>query len=324
VTRTEGSSADDAHEALQEDALLRWYPRAWRARYGEDLIALLDDEYGGHPPTLVRLGLVTGGLRERARQAAIIGDSVPPVDGVRAGALMVLAAWSAFVVAGASFAKFSEHFDEALPHTMGAHRIPDLAFTVLQAVAGVASVLVVAGAILAAPAFARFLRAGGWSSMRGHFVRALACTAVTIASTVPLVVWAHHLTAHQRNSGLTGYGAIFLLWVVLIVITLTMWTVVAVAAARRVQLRSAVLKAEATLGAAVAVAMMVMVGATAVWWGSMAKDAPSFLDASPGGGPGSPWDLWLVATVALMGAAAVVATVGVVREARMWTRMRRN
>ena len=199
---TEGSKAADAHGVPHEDALLRWYPRAWRARYGEDLIALLDDEYGGHPPALVRLGLVTGGLRERARQAAITGDSAPPVDGVRAGALMVLAAWSAFVVAGASFAKFSEHFDEALPHTMGAHHIPDLAFTVLQTVAGVVSVLVVAGALLAAPDFVRFLQAGGWSSVRGHFLRALACTGVTIASTVPLVVWAHHLTAHQRNGGL--------------------------------------------------------------------------------------------------------------------------
>jgi len=319
---TEGSKAADAHGGPHEDALLRWYPRAWRARYGEGLIALLDDEYGGHPPPLVRLGLVTGGLRERARQAAITGDTTPPVDGVRAGALMVFGAWSAFVVAGSSFAKFSEHFDEALPHTMGAHYIPDLAFSVLQTVAGVVSVLVVIGALLAAPAFVRFLRAGGWSSVRGHFLRALACTAVTIASTVPLVVVAHHLTAHQRNSGLHWYGAMFLLWVVLIVITLTMWTVVAVAAARRLQFRSAVLKAEAALGAVVAVGMVVMVGATAVWWGSMAKDAPSFLKASPGGAPGSPWDLWLVATVALMGAAVVVAAVGVAREARMWTRIR--
>ena len=153
--RTEGSKAADAHGVPHEDALLRWYPRSWRARYGEDLIALLYDEYGGHPPPLVRLGLVTGGLRERARQAAITGDSASPVDGVRAGALIVLAAWSAFVVAGASFAKFSEHFDEALPHTIGAHHIPDLAFTMLQTVAGVVSVLVVAGALLAAPAFVR-------------------------------------------------------------------------------------------------------------------------------------------------------------------------
>lgn len=322
MTGTEGAKGADAHGGPHEKALLRWYPPAWRARYGEGLIALLDDEYGGHPPPLVRLELVTSGLRERARQAAVAGDSHPPADGVRAGALMVLAAWSAFVVAGASFAKFAEHFDEALPHTLGAHHAPDLAFTVMQTVAGVVSVLVVAGALLATPAFLRFLRAGGWSSVRAHFLRALACTAVMIMVTVPLVVLAHHLTAPQRNHGLDWYGAMFLLWVALMVVTLTMWTVAAVAAASRLPFRSAELKAEAALAAVVAVAMVVMVGATAVWWGSMAKEAPSFLKASPGGAPGSPWDLWLVGTVALMGAAVVVAAVGVVREVRMWSRMR--
>jgi hypothetical protein len=37
----------------------------------------------------------------------------PPVDRMRAGAWAIHAAWTAFVIAGISFAKFSEHFDEA-------------------------------------------------------------------------------------------------------------------------------------------------------------------------------------------------------------------
>jgi hypothetical protein len=158
------------------DPRLRWYPRSWRTRYGEELIALLDDEYEGRLPTLVQIGLLTGGLRQRARQSGLTGDSAPAAQGVRAGALVVLAAWVAFAIAGASFAKFSEHFDEALPRNLSAHRLADLAFTVLQTAAGVASVLVVAGALLALPAFVRYLRAGGWPSVCGHFLRALACT----------------------------------------------------------------------------------------------------------------------------------------------------
>ena len=79
--------------------------------------------------------------------------------------------------------------------------------------------------------------------------------------------------------------------------------------------------AEAILAAVIAVAMVFMVGATAVWWGAMAKDAPAFLNASPGGVPGSPWDIWLVATVALMAVAMTTAAVGVVREARVWRRI---
>ena len=305
-----------------DDPRLRWYPRSWRARYGDELTALLDDEYGRSAPARIRLSLVSGGLRQRARQSGLTGDAVPAADGVRAGALVILGAWVAFVVAGASFAKFSEHFDEALPHSLGAHHVPDLAFTVLQAMAGAASILVVAGAVLAAPCLVRFLRAGGWVSVRGHFLRALTCTVVTIAVTAPLVVWANHLASHQRKGGIHWSGVLFLVWTALIVITLTSWTVVAVAAGRRIELSKAVLTTEAILAAAVAVAMVTMVVATAVWWGAMATDAPAFLSASPAGLPGSSWDVLLVATVVLMVVATGTAAIGVVREVRLWRTMR--
>jgi len=320
--RPTGSRAKDAHlNERPRDPRLRWYPQSWRARYGEELIALLNDEYDGHLPTLVHLGLVTGGLRQRARQSGLTGNSAPAAEGVRAGALVVLAAWVAFVIAGASFAKFSEHFDQALPHSMRSHRLTDLSFTVLQTVASVASILVVAGALLALPAFLRYLRADGWPSVRGHFLRAIACTGLTVAVTVPLVIWAHHLTPHQRNGGLHLYGVLFLIWAALIVMTLTLWTVIAIVAGSRVVFSKAILTAEAILAVVLAGAMVVMVGATAVWWGAMAKDAPAFLNASPGGVPGSPWDVWLVATVALMVLAMAAAAAGVIREARVWRKM---
>ena len=320
--RPGGSGAKEAHlHEEPRDPRLRWYPPSWRARYGDELTALLDDEYEEHLPPLVQLGLVTGGLRQRVRQSGLLGDSVPAAEGVRAGALLVLAAWVAFVVAGASFAKFSEHFDEALPHNMGGHRVADLAFTVLQTVAGVASILVVVGGVIAVPASVRYLRAGGWPSVRRHFLRALACTGITIAATVPLVVWAHRLTPHQRNGGFHLYGTVFLFWAALIVMTLTLWTVVAIAAGRRIELSRAILTWEAVLAVVIAAAMVVMVGATAVWWGAMAEDAPTFLNAGPGDVAGSPWDVWLVGTVALMAVAMATAAVGVVREARVWRKM---
>lgn len=317
-----GSGPKDSRPHLRaSDPRLRWYPPSWRARYGDELIALLEDEYGGNLPILVRLGLVTGGLRQRARESGLTGDSAPAAERLRAGALVVLTAWVAFVIAGASFAKFSEHFDQALPHSMSAHHVSDLAFTVLQTVAGVASILVIVGALLAVPAFVRYLRAGGWPSLRRHFMRAFACTGLTLAVTVPLVVWAHHLTPHQRNGGIHLYGTLFLLGAALIVMTLASWTVVAIVAGSRVALSKTVLIAEGILAVVVAVAMVVMVGATAVWWGVLARSAPAFLSGSPGGVSGSPWDVWLVATVALMVVAMGTGAVGVVREARVWRRM---
>jgi hypothetical protein len=304
------------------DPRLRWYPRSWRARYGDELTALLDEGYGATLSLNTRLSLLTGGLHQRARQSGLVGDSVQAADGIRAGALVVLAAWTAFMIAGASFAKFSEHFDQDLPHSSGAHRAPDLAFTLLQTVAGVAGFLVVAGALLAFPSFVRYLRSGGWSSVRGHFIRALICTVLASGVLLPLSLWGHHLTAQQRNSGLHWYGVLFLLWAALVVATLTLWTVAAVATARRVDLTRAILIAEAALAAALTAAMVVMVGATAVWWAAIAKDAPGFLSTSPGGAPNSPWDLWFVATVVLMLVAVGIAALGVAREVRVWTAMR--
>lgn len=324
MSAAEGPRANDRHRGRRgaDDPRLRWYPRSWRDRYGDELSALLDDDYDRSTPVRIRLSLVSGGIRERARQSGLTGDAVPAADGVRAGAFVVLAAWTAFVIAGASFAKFSEHFDEALPRSVGAHHVPDFAFTVLQAAAAMASILVFAGAILAVPSFVRFLRARGWVSVRGHFVRALMCTVVTLTMTAPVLVRANHLPSHHPNGGIHWDGMLFLVWTALIVITLSSWTVVAIAAGRRIELSSAVLTTEAILAAAVAAAMVTMLVATAVWWGAMARAAPSFLNASPAGLPGSSWDILLVATVVLMAAATGTAAIGVVREVRLWTAMR--
>ena len=43
--------------------LLRWYPRAWRERYGEELLALIQDTLDeGRPTWRLRLGVVRGNI----------------------------------------------------------------------------------------------------------------------------------------------------------------------------------------------------------------------------------------------------------------------
>jgi hypothetical protein len=50
--------------------LLRWYPRAWRERYGEELLALIQDNLQeGRPAWRLQLSAIWGGLAERGRQA---------------------------------------------------------------------------------------------------------------------------------------------------------------------------------------------------------------------------------------------------------------
>jgi hypothetical protein len=48
--------------------VLRLYPSAWRRRYGQELVALLEDTYGDQPlPLRCRLSLIHSGTRERVR-----------------------------------------------------------------------------------------------------------------------------------------------------------------------------------------------------------------------------------------------------------------
>jgi hypothetical protein len=48
--------------------VLLWYPAAWRRRYGEELIAMLNDTHGDHElPRLARMALIRAGLIERVR-----------------------------------------------------------------------------------------------------------------------------------------------------------------------------------------------------------------------------------------------------------------
>jgi hypothetical protein len=267
-----------------------------------------------------RLSLVAGGLRERAQQAGLSGNRVPPEERMRAAVLLILAAWAGFVLAGLSFAKLSEHFDDALPGGVnnplppgGTHHVPDLAYTLLQAVATGAGIVVIIAAALALPAVIRYLGGGGWASLRGHVLRAMAASALTLAVTVPLLIWAHHLTVHQRNGGMPQYTALFLGWAALIAISLNLWTGAGIAAARRITISPRLLFIEAGLAMALTVAMSAMIATVAVWWASMANTAPAFLASSPASAPINPT---LAITITVMVLADAIATSGTIRIAR--------
>jgi hypothetical protein len=307
--------------ADHRERLLRWYPPAWRDRYGEDFAAYLEDAYpSGRLPWRARLSVVIGGIGERVRYAGIVGDRLPVADRARATVLVVLCSWTAFVIAGSSFAKLSEHFDQALPEDMASHHVPDVAFAIVQVTAGLAGCLVVLGALLAVPPLVRFLRSGGWSAIRPHVVAAAACTTAAALSAIPLGVWAHHLTASQRNGGLSPYTGALLAWAILTAAALVLWTMVAVVAARRVTFSRSLLLTESALAAGVAAAMVVILVSTAVWWAELASTAPSFLSSDAS----LPINPRLVATVALMLVASLTANAGVLRLAALSPDLRRR
>ena len=266
------------------------------------------------PPLAARLSIVAGGIRQRARRSGLTGDSVPPHDRVRAGVLVVLVSWTAMVIAGSSFAKMSEHFDTALPESGGAHHLPDLAYTLIQTVAGVAGLIVMPAAavsragVRAIPARRRLAddprpcAAGGrlHAPYRRNNRPAVGVTPITSPPT-------------NATAARSRYTLLFLAWAALVVLTLVPWTVLAVAAARKVTFSRSLLAAEAGMAVAVSLAIVAILAATSCWWAVIAERAPTFLS---GRNRASPVNARLVATVTLMALAATAATVGAVRIAR--------
>ena len=292
--------------------LLRCYPPAWRERYGDDLAAYLDDTYAGRLPLRAASSLVAGGVREWVRFIRASFAALPAAGRVRAGALIVLAGWAAFVVAGSGFAKISEHFDSSL--SARSRIVPDIAYAVVQDVATVSGLIVVIGLVLAVPALLRLLSSGGWPVIRRHVMRAAVASAVTAGTTIAVAAWAHQLSAAQRNGGNAGYAALFLAWAGLVAVTVALWTVAVIGTARRLTLPRPVLIAEGALATALTLGMLIMLVAAAVWWAAMASAAPSFFGGAPG--IGAAWTPQLLATATLMVAGLASAAVGVVRIAQ--------
>lgn len=235
--------------------LLRAYPPAWRERYGDELVSLIEaDSEGGKVSWRVKLDVIGAGLAQRLRNSGLAGDEVPPEGRVRAGVLLVLSSWAAFVVAGIAFAKSVEHV------ASGA------AYTGVQVAAGAGTLAVVFGIALVARPLSAFLRAGGWQTIHRPVLRALGATGLTVVAFVPLIIWAHRLTYPQRNGSDRLYGGAFLVVATLAVASIGLWTRAAVVTARRLELTRALLAAEALLAGVTTLAMASMTVAATVWW----------------------------------------------------------
>src|SRR5436190_12931222 len=190
--------------------LVRLYPAAWRERYGDQLDWLVTEmNDSGSSSWRMRTDLVRGALRERLR-AAGLGGTGSPADETRGGVLLVMAAWTLFVLAGAAIQKLYEHWQSAVPGS--GHGRATVAFDTLVVTAIGASALVVLGLALAVPAALRHLDAHGLNGLRRHLLAAGTLTLVAVLATVGLAIWAHNLTPSDRGGDDAGYVGAFLVW----------------------------------------------------------------------------------------------------------------
>jgi MFS family permease len=297
------------------DRLLWCYPASWRARYGRELETLIMDMSGGRRvPWRVRADVLGAAGRERMRSAGLSGD-VPGPERVRSGAVLVMWAWALFVLGGAVLGKSTEHWQSAMP-AGSAHGTASAAFTTLIAVAVVAGLLVLTGIGLTLPSLRLLLRGGGWRQIRTRVLSAVGLTAVVIAATIGLAVWAHGLTPPARNGHDTAYGIAFVAWAALCAATLVAWTAAAARTARHLHLTAGTLRLLARLAAAATGAMAVIAVATAVWWGVVASASPAALTGAPAVSHQSAFVWQLVVAIAIMLFAIGLGVLGTRRAVR--------
>jgi len=243
--------------------LLRWYPRAWRDRYGEELLALIQDSLQeGRPTWPLQLSVIWGGLAERGRQAR------------RAATASFKAAWSekgSTILLAGLICGFG--LDDLTSPSSAARTWQAVALDAVLAAVALTSALVLAGGLVAFPALVRFLWAGGWPKIRRRVGWAAGVTAVAVGGLV--FVWGSDWQA-QRNvpwttlagllvTGLATMGAIGL------------WSATATATARHLTLAPRVRAAQLMLGAVLPTAVSAMIATSALWWAATHPSSVTFL-----------------------------------------------
>lgn len=302
-------------------ALLAWYPPAWRERYGEEFIALVHDSIGdGAIPMSLRRSVAVAGLRERCHESGLVGERSTVQLQRRTGSLVVLVAWAIMSVGGLALFKSAEHFADALP--AGSRTAPQLAYDLVAVGGLVGTALVVFAAALAAPAFWRLVRGGGWSQVRAVLRELVVASALLVAGTGGLSVWAHHLSSTQRNGGNLVFAVAYLLYVLVVVLSLGVATRGAIVVVTRLELSPKVLRYEGLVALGVCVTTLVITASAIAWWIQMGLHAPWFLQGTAAGVPVSPWSAPMIITASVMIAATASALWGASRVAVTFRRTR--
>jgi hypothetical protein len=284
-----------------EQRLLRAYPRRWRARYGDELLAMIEDELGGARPSWrLRLSLAGAGVRQRLRGGG--------PERVRAGVVAVLWGWTLFVVAGCALAKAAEHWRAATPH--GSRLVPALALGVMQAVAVLSALGVAAAALSVAAPLRDFLRDGGRPAVRRPVLRAAGLSVLALAGLAAIVVWAHRLPASRRDGSDAPYALAVLAVGLALAAAACAWVAVAARVLRGLVLSPRTLALHAGLARAVAAGLVVMTAGAAAWWAAVASAAPWFIAGRAPGAAASGWSPELAAVLCLMLVACAVALTG--------------
>ena len=241
---------------MKPASLLRWYPLAWRDRYGEELLALIQDTLEeGHPAWRLRLGVAWGGLRERGRQARhAAAASVRRRAGRDRWGTVLMAGLVCAVVPG-----------QLVSAPFPARAWQAVALGALLTAVAVTGAMVLAGGLAALPALVRFVRAGGWPKIRRRVGWAAGATAVAGGGLVGLVLVSGTRSPAQVNAW-GAYWTGLLVAGLALAVAIGLWAAAATAAARHLTLTPRVRAVHLVLGAIIPTAVSMVVVTLGVWW----------------------------------------------------------
>lgn len=172
--------------------LLRWYPPAWRARYGDEFTELLIAEFAERPRSWRRAADVArGGLLARLTGAGLTSHELEPSEQVRAGLATAVCSLAAFLAFGVAMWSQLTIGWEWTPPSATATRVGMVAMSAAALLLAVLVVLAAPPLVLAA---VRDMARGQARPLRGPLMLA-------VAGAVVLAVGSHHFQNAWPGTG---------------------------------------------------------------------------------------------------------------------------
>lgn len=288
--------------------LLRLYPADWRARYGEEFAALLED----CPPSFIGLfDVLLGALDAHIAPLDANGRILRMLHQSRRSAIVVFCAYIAFVLAGISY---NQTIEDDLRALNSAHPDVALAYHIVFFVAPLSLLAVLAGGLPIALVALRHALTGRRRDILALFAvppLALALWLGWTAVIVRVIAPAHpNMTIHE-TFGL----AVFVSWSGLFVLAAIASTAAVTIAVSRSEVSPQLYRFALGPGVAAVVTMAVMLGGVVAWGLLMRADDPAYLNGTSGPFGLSVVTHWLI-VVSVMALATLVAAIALVRAYR--------
>lgn len=289
--------------------LVRLYPRAWRERYGEEFLAVLEQR----PASVSDLfDVALGALDAWLRPQMVSERKMVVVDRMRSSVLLVLWAWVGLVAAGVGFQKMTEYEDfvRAARDSVAV----GVAFyaVMIGAVLSLAAV-VVGGAPVAFAALRKALAEGRKDVPLMFCVPPLSLAGFVGYALVLVGVVYPALGRPAVHDPMNVALFLSLVGAFLLAVVASAWAVSA--AVRRSELGGRPIRYALYPSAVAAASMVVVLAGTALWGVALRAQAPALFAGDEGILSTPTYVTWL-AIVAVMAASTAVALVAAARGLR--------